>query len=116
MHGLLYAGAVNNTATTKARPTAKHSRKGGTRSGGVLQAKHKMKIDWAFRRLRNQTVRFFAKGNPEVRAELAARLEAARNYSDVEKMITRREGRRGTTAWHQFMDTFFSHRINRRAR
>jgi hypothetical protein len=44
-------------------------------------------------------------------------LEKARTYSDVEHEIMNELGpRKGNRTWHQFMDTFFGHRINKTAR
>lgn len=103
-----------NNVITKTRAAAKHSSK-GTRSGGVLTRKTKTeKVDWAFRRLRNQAVRFFAGNDIQLRRELHDVLEPARTYEQIQKEITGVVGpRRAPKAWTQFMNTFFSHRINK---
>lgn len=104
---------MNNSTQTKARPTAKHSRKVGARTGGVHKPKVE-KVDWAFRRLRNQTVRFFAGNDPQLRRELTTVLEPARTYEQIQKEIIGVVGpRRAPKAWTTFMNTFFSHRINK---
>jgi hypothetical protein len=121
VHGRL--SAVNNNTQTKARATARHSGKARTRTAGVLRHGKTVKngktvkIDWAFRRLRNQAVRFFAGGDRTLRRALGSTLEKARTYSDVEHEIMNELGpRKGNRTWHQFMDTFFGHRINKTAR
>jgi hypothetical protein len=105
---------VNNTQT-KARPFVKRN---GKHSNRAAKGRGKrMKIDWAFRRLRNQTVRFFAGADRELRRALTGRLESARTYSQIEHEIMNELGpRKGARTWHQFMDTFFGHRINKMAR
>lgn len=95
---------VKNNNTSKTRSSAKH------------RGKRTVKVDWAFRRLRNQAVRFFAAGDRVVRRELSRALEPARTYSQARaKIVSQLGARKGQRAWDQFMDTFFGHRINRHA-
>lgn len=106
---------MNTATSTKARPAAKHSGNGkrnGHRNG---QSKVKtQRVDWALRRLRNQAVRFFAGKDAQLRHELHDALEPARSYSQIQKEISGVVGpRRAPKAWQAFMDTFFSHRINK---
>ena len=88
------------TTKTTTRPAAKHS--------GKLQ-----RIDWEFRRLRNQVVKFYAGKDQELARTLRVDLEAAREYTDVREIAIKRWGV-GIDQWHQSLNWFFSHRVNKR--
>lgn len=76
----------------------------------------KVKVDWAFRRLRHQAIAFLSRGDRALRRELTPVLNEPRTWSEMEKTVVANLGpRKGPSVWREFMDQFFGHQINRSA-
>jgi hypothetical protein len=100
---------MNSKNHNTTRSAAKHSGKAKQhkRRQNILQ------IDWAFRRLRNQAVRFFSAGDREIAHDLRTELNETHSYSQIERRLRRLASMSGSRTWTKFMDSFFSHRVNR---
>lgn len=93
------------TQKTKARAAAMHSGEGG----GKIK-----RINWAFRRLRHQAIKFLANGDAVLRRDLNDALSGPKNFTEMEREILQFLGPQdGPTIWRSFLDHFFGHRINR---
>ena len=83
---------------------------------GMNAKTHKtVKVDWAFRRLRNQAIRFLAAGDASLRPELNAEMERANNWTEVREVFVHLTGRSGRGLWDQFMNSFFAHTVKKHA-
>lgn len=91
-----------------------HSKTTTRGRGDAQRPTKKVKVDWAFRRLRHQAVQFLARGDAKMRRDLNALLSRPRTFSEMERTVINQLGpRRGARVWRQFLDGFFGHTINR---
>ncbi len=71
-----------------------------------------IKLDWAFRRLRNQAAIFFSGGNKDKKKALMEALEVTSKYEQVQNYFNGGDADH-VEEWTKFMNHFFGHRINK---